>query len=163
LHYTKREEAERKQLGIELPGQLLQDLCSAKYCLGNRNSVTVHANGKIFCTRYSTGFKLSPLVICNVCDFKEHTLNTMGVIGKRSHFRPNYIRVVSKRFGEWYQKTYKTEDKKKLTLLAFKIIAILHNTLLATFIELLETVGKGFFRNQSQNRCHAFLDCHHVL
>jgi hypothetical protein len=28
---------------------------------------------------------------------------------------------------------------KKLTLLAFKIIAILHNTLLATFIKLLET------------------------
>jgi hypothetical protein len=35
-------------------------------------------------------------------------------------------------FGEWYQKTNKTEDTNKLTLLAFKIIAILHNTLLAT-------------------------------
>jgi hypothetical protein len=31
-------------------------------------------------------------------------------------------------FGEWYQKTNKTEDTNKLTLLAFKIIAILHNT-----------------------------------
>jgi hypothetical protein len=49
------------------------------------------------------------------------------------------IRGVSKRFGEWYQKTNKTEDTNKLTLLALKIIAILHNTLLATFIKLLET------------------------
>jgi hypothetical protein len=32
---------------------------------------------------------------------------------------------VSKRFGEWYQKTNKTEDTDKLTLLAFKIITIL--------------------------------------
>jgi hypothetical protein len=29
---------------------------------------------------------------------------------------------VSKTFGEWYQKTNKTEDTNKLTLLAFKII-----------------------------------------
>jgi hypothetical protein len=48
---------------------------------------------------------------------------------------------VSKKFGEWYLKTNKTEDTNKLTLLAFKIIAILHNTLLATFIKLLETVS----------------------
>jgi hypothetical protein len=39
--------------------------------------------------------------------------------------------VVSKKFGEWYQKTNKTEDTSKLTLLAFKIITILHSTLLA--------------------------------
>jgi hypothetical protein len=51
---------------------------------------------------------------------------------------------VSKKFGEWYQKTNKTEDTNKLTLLAFKIIAILHDTLLATFIKLLETVSKAF-------------------
>jgi hypothetical protein len=50
---------------------------------------------------------------------------------------------VSKKFGEWYQKTNKTEDTNKLTVLALKIIAILHNTLLATFIKLLETVRKG--------------------
>jgi hypothetical protein len=31
-------------------------------------------------------------------------------------------------FGEWYKKTNKTKDTKKLTLLAFKIIIILHNT-----------------------------------
>jgi hypothetical protein len=29
--------------------------------------------------------------------------------------------------GEWYQKTNKTDDTNKLTLLAFKIIAILNN------------------------------------
>jgi hypothetical protein len=50
---------------------------------------------------------------------------------------------VSKKFGEWYQIANKTEETNKLILLAFKIIAILHNTLLATFIKLLETVSKG--------------------
>jgi hypothetical protein len=50
---------------------------------------------------------------------------------------------VSKTFGEWYQKTNKAEDTNKLNLLAFKTIAILHNTLLATFIKFLETVSKG--------------------
>jgi hypothetical protein len=50
---------------------------------------------------------------------------------------------VSKKFGEWYQKTNKTEDTNKLTLLAFKIIIFLYNTLLATFIKLLETVSKA--------------------
>jgi hypothetical protein len=39
---------------------------------------------------------------------------------------------VSKKFGEWYQKTNKKEDTNKLTTLAFKMIPILHNTLLAT-------------------------------
>jgi hypothetical protein len=38
-----------------------------------------------------------------------------------------HICSVSKTFGEWYQKTNKTEYTDKLTLLAFKIIAILHN------------------------------------
>jgi hypothetical protein len=54
---------------------------------------------------------------------------------------------VSKTFGEWSQKTNKTEDTSKLTLFEFKIIAILQNTLLANFIKLLETVSKYFFRN----------------
>jgi hypothetical protein len=45
-------------------------------------------------------------------------------------------------FGEWYHKRNKTEDTNKLTLLAFKMIIILHNTRLATFIQLLETVSK---------------------
>jgi hypothetical protein len=31
------------------------------------------------------------------------------------------MRGVSTKFGEWYQKTNKTEDTNKLTLLAFKI------------------------------------------
>jgi hypothetical protein len=72
------------------------------------------------------------------------------------------VRGVSKKFGEWYQKTNKTEDTNKLTLLAFKIIAILHNTMLAMFIKFLETVSKkGLFRNRSQNHCHTFLDYRH--
>jgi hypothetical protein len=50
---------------------------------------------------------------------------------------------VSKKFGEWYQKINKTEDTKKLTLLAFKIITILHNTLLATFIKLWKLSAKA--------------------
>jgi hypothetical protein len=54
---------------------------------------------------------------------------------------------VSKKFGELYQKTNKTEDTNKLTLLAFKIITILHNTLLATFIKLLESVSKGLLES----------------
>jgi hypothetical protein len=52
-------------------------------------------------------------------------------------------------FGEWYQKTNKTEDTNKSTVLAFKIIAILYNTWLATFIKLLETVSKGLLRNRT--------------
>jgi hypothetical protein len=83
---------------------------------------------------------------------------TVSLVVVGSTFCVN-IRGVSKMFGEWYQKTNRTEDTNKSTLLAFKIIAILHNTLLATFIKLLETVSKGLFRNQSQNRCHTFLDC----
>jgi hypothetical protein len=39
--------------------------------------------------------------------------------------------------------TNKTDDTNKLTLLAFKTIAILHNTLQATFIKLLETFRKA--------------------
>jgi hypothetical protein len=58
---------------------------------------------------------------------------------------------VSKKFGEWYHKT------NKLILLAFKIIAILHNTLLAKFIKLLETVSKDLVRNLSQKRVTAVL------
>jgi hypothetical protein len=72
------------------------------------------------------------------------------------------MRGVAKKFGEWYQKTNKTEDRNKLTLLDFKIIAILHNTLLATSIKLLETVSKGLCRNRSQNRCLTYFDCRHV-
>jgi hypothetical protein len=62
----------------------------------------------------------------------------------------NFIRGVSIKFDELFQKTNKTEDTNKLTSLAFKIIAILHTTLLATFIMLLETVNKGLFRNRSR-------------
>jgi hypothetical protein len=41
-----------------------------------------------------------------------------------------------------------TLGHRGLTLLAFKIIAILHNALLATFIKLLETVSKSACRRQ---------------
>jgi hypothetical protein len=50
---------------------------------------------------------------------------------------------VSKTFGEWYQKTNKTEDTNKLTLLAFKIIVILHNAWFATFIKLWKLSAKA--------------------
>jgi hypothetical protein len=53
----------------------------------------------------------------------------------------NSICGVSIELGEWYQKTNKTEDTNKLTLLAFKIIVILHNTLLATFMKIMEAVS----------------------
>jgi hypothetical protein len=36
----------------------------------------------------------------------------------------SHICGVSKTFGEWYQKTNKTEDTNKLTLLAFILIVI---------------------------------------
>jgi hypothetical protein len=61
----------------------------------------------------------------------------------------SHICGVSKTFSEWYQKTIKTKDTNKLTLLTFKIIAILHNTRLATFIKLLETLSKGLFRSRT--------------
>jgi hypothetical protein len=53
---------------------------------------------------------------------------------------------VSKRLGEWYQKTNKTEDTNKFTLLFFQIIAHLHNTLQALFIKLLETATKSLLK-----------------
>jgi hypothetical protein len=54
------------------------------------------------------------------------------------------------------------KQNRRYKQINFKIIAILHNTLLATFIKLLEPVSKTLFRNRSQNRCHTFLDCRHV-
>jgi hypothetical protein len=71
-----------------------------------------------------------------------------------SHLKEEALHGVSNKVGEWYQKINKTEDTNKLTLLTFKIIAILHNTLLATFIKLHETVSKGLFRNRLQNQSH---------
>jgi hypothetical protein len=76
---------------------------------------------------------------------------------------------VSNKFGEWYQKTNKTEDTNNLTLLAFKIIAILYNTLLAMFISFWKMSAKvslGIDRRTSVTRswiaavwpCKAFSD-----
>jgi hypothetical protein len=61
----------------------------------------------------------------------------INVVMFSSNHLQNDLHGVSKKFGEWYQKTNKTEDTNKLTLLAFRIIAILHNTLLVMFIKLL--------------------------
>jgi hypothetical protein len=58
---------------------------------------------------------------------------------------------VSKKFGEWYQKTNKTEDTNKLTLLAFKIITILHNKLLATITAVLRSIPKLHFLTVSRS------------
>jgi hypothetical protein len=62
----------------------------------------------------------------------------------RSIFKPNLrnnclidndaIKGASKNFGEWYQKA-KQKRIYKLTTLALKMIPILYNTLLATFIK----------------------------
>jgi hypothetical protein len=61
---------------------------------------------------------------------------------------------VSKTFGEWYQKTNKTEDTNKLTLLAFKIIIILHNTPAAAIQErvtaVLRSIPKETFADSFQ-------------
>jgi hypothetical protein len=64
----------------------------------------------------------------------------------------SHICGVSKKFGEWYQKTNKTEDTNKLTLLAYKIIAILHNTLLATFWKLSTNASFGIDRRTPVTR-----------
>jgi hypothetical protein len=59
-------------------------------------------------------------------------------------------------FGEWHQKTNKREDTNKYTLLAFKIIAIFHNTPLATFIKLLDrrtAVTHSWIAATSAKRC----------
>jgi hypothetical protein len=65
---------------------------------------------------------------------------------------------VSKKFAEWYQKTNKTEHTNKLTLLAFKIITILHNTRLATFWKLSANASLGIDRRTTiQERVTALL------
>jgi hypothetical protein len=94
---------------------------------------------------------VSSLNLGNACYHVVHNRLSHRLLSKN---RKINVRGESKKFGEWYQKTNKTEDTNKLTLLVLKEIAILHNTLLAKFIKFLETVSKGFFRNRSQNRCH---------
>jgi hypothetical protein len=83
------------------------------------------------------------------------TFNGPTTLALLTPLKKDFLRGVSKKFGEWYQKRNKTEGTNEL-------IAVLHKTLLAKFIRLLETVSKGLFRNLSQNRCHTFLDCRHV-
>jgi hypothetical protein len=67
---------------------------------------------------------------------------------------------VFKTFGDWYQKTNKTEDTNKLTLLAFKIVTILHNTRLATFIKFCKLSAKASLGIDSRTAfTHTLLDC----
>jgi hypothetical protein len=40
-----------------------------------------------------------------------------------------------KKFREWYQEKNKKEDTNKITVLGFKMVLNLHNTMLATFIK----------------------------
>ena len=68
-----------------------------------------------------------------------------------------------KNFGEFYQKTNKTKDINKFSLLLFKIVAIRYNTGLTMFVQLLETISKDLLWNQSQNGCHMIFDGIHVL
>jgi hypothetical protein len=73
--------------------------------------------------------------------------------------------VCLKKFDEWYQKTNKTEDKNKLTLLAFKIIATFHNTHRTPLIWRLRAPDQGskvdfflFPRLKSIMKCARFAD-----
>jgi hypothetical protein len=56
-----------------------------------------------------------------------------------------HIRGVSNKFGECYQKTNKTEDTNKLTLLTFKIIAIFHNSVLCRMAIILKANKVNLF------------------
>jgi hypothetical protein len=46
-----------------------------------------------------------------------------------------HIQGAFKKFGEWYQEKNKKEDTNKITVLAFKMVLNLQNTMLATFIK----------------------------
>jgi hypothetical protein len=53
-------------------------------------------------------------------------------------------------FGEWYQKTNKTEDTNKLTLLAFKIIVILAAAIQERVTAVLRSIPKQAFADSFQ-------------
>jgi hypothetical protein len=46
----------------------------------------------------------------------------LSVEYNESEYEKSIILGVSKKFGKWYQKTNKTEDTNKLTLLAFMMV-----------------------------------------
>ena len=65
-----------------------------------------------------------------------------GVGGSVTNTLQAYIHGVSKKFGESYQKTNKTKDTNKFSLLPFKTVAIRYNTRLTTFVQFPETISK---------------------
>ena len=69
-----------------------------------------------------------------------------------------YVHGVSKKLSESYQKTNKTKDTNKFSLLPFKIVAIRYNTRLTMFVQLPETISKGLLWNRSLNGCHTICD-----
>jgi type IV secretory pathway component VirB8 len=84
------------------------------------------------CQKYHLDCAAVTILILNYVEHAEGTISCNAAW--KFCVMEQSIRGVSKKFRELYQKTNKTEDTNKLTLLAFKIIAILLNTLLATFI-----------------------------
>jgi hypothetical protein len=62
-------------------------------------------------------------------------------------------------FGEWYQKTNKTEDTNKLTLLAFKIIAILLAVIQQRVTAVLRSIPKEAFADSFQKLCERCQPC----
>jgi hypothetical protein len=73
-----------------------------------------------------------------------------------------YIRGVSKKFGEWYQKTNKTEDTNRWTFIGLQNNRRPSQHTVGNVHKASGTVSKGLFRNWLQNRCHMFLSCRHV-
>jgi hypothetical protein len=105
--------------------------------------------------RFLELYCIRPIVVLQIRNFVQYIhLFSVSPL-KRKHMC--VICGVSKSFGEWYQKT------NKLTWLAFKIIAILYNTLLATFIKLWKLSAKASFGiDRRTNRCHTLLDWRRV-
>jgi hypothetical protein len=67
-----------------------------------------------------------------------------------------HICGVSKKFGEWYQKTNKTEDTNKLTLLAFKINAIIMTAIQERVTAILRSIPKEAFADSFQKLCELY-------
>jgi hypothetical protein len=62
----------------------------------------------------------------------------------------SHIYGVSEKFCEWYQKTNKTVDPNKLTILAFKIIAILAAAIQGRVAVVLRSIPKESFADSFQ-------------
>ena len=74
------------------------------------------------------------------------TLPKIHIIQTQTNFEKSFqrdIQGMSKNFGKSYQKTNKTKDTNKFSLLRLKIVTILYNKRLTTFLQLPETISKG--------------------